>query len=187
MTSDGRSKETLSIRHGADITPTGGEPPAQAAAGMPVSRKIGPYRILETLGEGGMGVVYLAEQDKPRRVVALKVIRPGYASPQLLKRFEQESQVLGRLQHPGIAQIYEAGTHEVAPGATGRHGVVVPYFAMEFIRGRGLRVFMEEENLGTRQRLELVAKVCDAVHHAHQKGVIHRDLKPSNILVDESG
>ena len=187
MTSDEPSKETSAIRRGADTVSLGSGLPAQSASGMPVLREIGRYRILRVIGEGGMGTVYEAEQDKPRRVVALKVIRPGYASPQLLKRFEQESQVLGRLQHPGIAQIYEAGTHEVAPGADGKHGVIVPYFAMEFIRGRGLKVYMEAENLGTRQRLELVAKVCDAVHHAHQKGVIHRDLKPSNILVDESG
>jgi len=176
--SDFRKRETISNAPAPGRGPSRGDSPRNA---------IGPYKILETLGEGGMGVVYLAEQDKPRRVVALKVIKPGYASPQLLKRFEQESQVLGRLQHPGIAQIYQAGTYEIAPSSGRGHGVTVPYFAMEFIRGRGLKVFMEEENLGTRQRLELVAKVCDAVHHAHQKGVIHRDLKPSNILVDESG
>ena len=187
MTSDEPAKESFAIRRGADTVSLGSGLPAQSASGMPVLREIGRYRILRVIGEGGMGTVYEAEQDKPRRVVALKVIRPGYASPQLLKRFEQESQVLGRLQHPGIAQIYEAGTHEVAPSAAGSRGVIVPYFAMEYIRGRGLKVFMEEQNLGTRQRLELVAKVCDAVHHAHQKGVIHRDLKPGNILVDESG
>jgi tetratricopeptide (TPR) repeat protein/predicted Ser/Thr protein kinase len=176
--SDFRKRETVPNAPASGRGPSRGDSSPNA---------IGPYKILETLGEGGMGIVYLAEQDKPRRVVALKVIKPGYASPQMLRRFEQESQVLGRLQHPGIAQIYEAGTHEVAPGAAGSHGVIVPYFAMEFIRGRGLKEFMEEAKLGTRQRLELVAKICDAVHHAHQKGVIHRDLKPGNILVDESG
>ena len=115
--SDFRNRETLSNAAAPGRGTIRGDSPPNA---------IGPYKILETLGEGGMGIVYLAEQDKPRRVVALKVIKPGYASAQMLKRFDQESQVLGRLQHPGIAQIYEAGMHEVAPGAKGGKGVTVP-------------------------------------------------------------
>src|SRR5262249_30004587 len=141
---------------------------------------IGRYRVLRLVGEGGMGAVYEAEQDQPRRTVALKVIRPGLANPELLLRFGQESQALGRLQHPGIAQIYEAGSADTGFGPQ-------PYFAMEFIRGESLRRYAESKHLGVQQRLELMAKICDAVHHAHQRGLIHRDLKPGNILVDESG
>jgi len=127
-----------------------------------------------------MGIVYEAEQDQPRRIVALKVIRPGLANSDLLRRFEQEANALGRLQHAGIAQIYEAGTANTGSGPQ-------PYFAMELIRGSSLRRFAETHHLDTHQRLELVAKICDAVQHAHQRGIIHRDLKPSNILVDDTG
>ena len=141
---------------------------------------IGRYRILRLLGEGGMGVVYEAEQEHPRRIVALKVVKPGLASPETLWRFEQESKALGRLQHPGIAQIYEAGTAEAGFGPQ-------RFFAMEFIRGRSLRDYAEALRPNVRQRLDLMIKICDAVHHAHQRGVIHRDLKPGNILVDETG
>jgi eukaryotic-like serine/threonine-protein kinase len=142
--------------------------------------KIGRYKIIRLIGEGGMGAVYEAEQEQPRRTVALKVIKPGLASPELLRRFAQESQALGRLQHPGIAQIYDAGTADTGYGPQ-------PYFAMEFIRGKEFREYTETRRLNTRQRLDIVAKICDAVHHAHQRGLIHRDLKPSNILVDENG
>src|SRR5262245_16802309 len=141
---------------------------------------IGRYRILRLLGEGGMGVVYEAEQDHLRRTVALKIIKPGLASPELLRRFEQESQALGRLQHPGIARIYDAGTADTGLGPQ-------PYFAMEFIHGKNVKDYAEERHLNTRQRLEMVAKIADAVQHAHQRGLIHRDLKPANILVDETG
>jgi predicted Ser/Thr protein kinase len=135
------------------------------------------YRVVAVLGEGGMGTVYEAEQDNPRRTVALKVIRPGLASAPGLKRFAQEAQILGRLHHPGIAQVYEAS---VADG--GR-----PYFAMEFIAGLPLDQYADRHALDVRGRLELIAKVCDAVQYAHERGVIHRDLKPGNILVEESG
>ncbi|MBL8729026.1 MAG: serine/threonine protein kinase [Planctomycetes bacterium] len=143
--------------------------------------RIGTYRIVGLVGEGGMGAVYEAQQESPRRTVALKVIRPGHVTPQMLRRFEHECEVLGRLQHPGIAQIHEAGT--VLDG----HGRRLPFFAMEFIRGEELDLYARHHSLGTRERLELMARVCDAVSHAHQKGVIHRDLKPGNILVDETG
>jgi WD40 repeat protein/tRNA A-37 threonylcarbamoyl transferase component Bud32/type II secretory pathway pseudopilin PulG len=149
---------------------------ARLEAGM----MVGHYKITRLLGEGGMGAVYEAEQDQPRRTVALKVIKPGLASPLLLRRFEQESHALGRLQHVGIAQIYEAGTADTGFGPQ-------PYFAMEFIRGKTLLEYANERSLHFRERMEIMAKVADAVQHAHQRGLIHRDLKPGNILVDDAG
>jgi WD40 repeat protein/serine/threonine protein kinase len=144
----------------------------------PVSQEyIGPYRIVRKLGEGGMGTVYEAEQDDPRRTVALKVMRPGLDSSEHRKRFSQEAHILGRLHHVGIAQVYEAGATE-----DGRL-----YFAMEFIHGLPLIEHARRHAADARARLELAARVCDAVQHAHEQGVIHRDLKPANILVDESG
>jgi tRNA A-37 threonylcarbamoyl transferase component Bud32 len=151
---------------------------ANGSAALPSS--IGRFRIIRLLGEGGMGLVYEAEQDNPRRIVALKVIRAGYADKVMLRRFENETQALGRLQHPGIAQIYEAGTAETAFG-------LQPYFAMELVHGLSLREYCEAQKRNTRQRLELVARICDAVQHAHGRGLIHRDLKPANIVVDEEG
>lgn len=148
--------------------------------GPELGQRIGSYTLIEEIGQGGMGVVYLAEQEHPRRKVALKLIQPGRTSASLLRRFEHEAEVLGRLQHPGIAQIYEAGTADTGHGPQ-------PYFAMEFIEGRSLARYAEEQQLGTRARLELLARICDAVHHAHQKGIIHRDLKPGNILVTADG
>lgn len=142
--------------------------------------RVGSYRILEPIGAGGMGVVYRAEQQNPRRVIALKVIRAGITSPSMLRRFKDEAQLLGRLHHPGIAQIYEAGTADTDHGAQ-------PFIAMELIEGQSITGHARDRELGTRERLELMADVCDAVHHAHQKGVIHRDLKPANILVDRAG
>lgn len=141
---------------------------------------IGRYRIVRMIGEGGMGVVYEAEQDEPRRIVALKVIRLGLATPDRLRRFKQETEALGRLQHPGIAQIYESNTADTGSGRQ-------PYFAMELIRGSPLGRYVEAHQLNARQKLVLIGKICDAVHHAHQRGLIHRDLKPGNILVDETG
>lgn len=155
------------------------EPPTHPA-GPPVTalpQRIGHYRILHLLGEGGMGAVYEAEQDNPRRTVALKVIRPGFASPSMLKRFQHESQILGRLHHPGIAQVHEAGLADDGQ----------PFFVMEFIRGVPLDAYARHRAQTLPARLELLARVCDAVQHAHDQGVVHRDLKPANILVEESG
>ena len=151
---------------------------ASAAASLPDS--IGRYRILGLLGQGGMGTVYEAEQDHPRRVVALKIIPSGLVTPEILRRFEKESQALGRLQHPGIAQIYDAGAAVTGSGPQ-------PYFAMERIHGELLDDFAKSHALDVRAKLVLMIKICDAVQHAHQRGLIHRDLKPGNILVDESG
>jgi non-specific serine/threonine protein kinase/serine/threonine-protein kinase len=146
----------------------------------PLPKALGHYRIQRLLGEGSMGAVYEAEQEQPRRTVALKVIKPGLAGPDLLRRFELESEALGRLHHPGIAQIYEAGTADNGFGPQ-------PYFAMEFIRGEPLAAYAQSHRLDPRQRLEIMAKICESVHHAHQRGIIHRDLKPGNIIVEESG
>ncbi|MBX3373229.1 MAG: tetratricopeptide repeat protein [Phycisphaeraceae bacterium] len=176
-----RGAETLP---GRDAAPDRGLRGAEAPGGGAAPGQVARYRILRLLGEGGMGSVYLAEQESPRRRVALKVIRPGITTPSLLRRFDLEAEVLGRLQHPGIAQVYEAGTIDFGAGAQ-------PFFAMELVDGRSIADAARTDAMDTRARLELVARICDAVHHAHQKGVIHRDLKPGNILVaprtDESG
>ncbi len=179
----GRVEEMVRQQEMRTITPTGAEEAANGGRGRETAapergRKFGRYTILEILGEGGMGTVYLAEQDSPRRKVALKVIRAGLLSRANVKRFEAESAVLGRLHHPGIAQIYEAGTAVV-------DGVETPFLAMEYVRGVTLTEFADAQKLGVRERLSLMAMVCDAVQHAHTKGVIHRDLKPGNVLVEE--
>jgi eukaryotic-like serine/threonine-protein kinase len=140
---------------------------------------LGQYRINGLLGTGGMGAVYRAEQTQPRRTVALKVIRAGWATPALLRRFTHEAEALGRLRHPGIAQIFEAGS------AQGPEGRETPFFAMELVEGLPLNEHAAKRSLGLRERLALFALVCDAAHHAHQKGIVHRDLKPGNILVEE--
>jgi len=147
---------------------------------LPLPERIGGYRVVRVLGEGGMGTVYEAEQESPRRRVALKVVRPAMATPRVCRRFELEAEVLGRLEHPGIARIYEAGSAAMAWG-------VVPFLAMELVRGRPLDDHAREATLDLRARLALLARVCDAVDHAHRHGVVHRDLKPANVLVDEQG
>ncbi|TVQ54153.1 MAG: serine/threonine protein kinase [Phycisphaerales bacterium] len=145
-----------------------------------IPKTIGRYRILRELGQGGMGIVYEAEQDHPRRRVALKVMRSDFFSRQMAQRFALESHVLGQLHHPGIAQIYESGVEESA-------GQPRPYFVMEFIEGKSLAEYVRDNGVPIRDRLILMTQVADAVHHAHQKGVIHRDLKPDNILIDGEG
>ncbi|MHC4483206.1 MAG: protein kinase domain-containing protein, partial [Planctomycetota bacterium] len=135
---------------------------------------IGRYKLLELIGEGGMGLVYLAEQQEPvRRQVALKIIKPGMDSKQVIARFEAERQVLALLDHPNIARVFDAGTTEA-----GR-----PYFVMEYVKGMSITKYCDRHKLSVEKRLKLFLRVCEAVHHAHQKGIIHRDIKPSNILV----
>ena len=158
------------------------EPPTAPRTDPLIGSTIGRYHIKTAIGSGGMGTVYQAMQEQPRRVVALKLMKRGIASKSALRRFEYESQILARLRHPGIAQIYEAGTHEDESGES------VPFFAMEYIpAAMPITGYAEQKKLGTRERLDLFAQVCDAVQHGHGKGIIHRDLKPSNILVDSSG
>jgi serine/threonine protein kinase len=136
----------------------------------------GRYRILESLGEGGMGTVYLAEQREPiRRRVALKVVKLGMDTAAVLARFDNERQALALMDHPNVAQIFDAGTTP-----TGR-----PYFVMEYIEGAPITQYCDRKRMITRDRLVLFLAVCRAVHHAHRKGVIHRDIKPSNVLVME--
>ncbi|HEY6564229.1 MAG TPA: serine/threonine-protein kinase, partial [Pirellulaceae bacterium] len=136
--------------------------------------------MLRVLGQGGMGLVYLAEQDAPKRTVALKVLAPELATPQMLARFALEADALARLQHPHIAQIFASGMTDSSRGRQ-------PFLAMEYVEGESLLEHAAARNLKDEARLELMTQLCDAVHHAHQKGVIHRDLKPANILVTPEG
>ena len=139
-----------------------------------LSDRIGPYRILEKLGEGGMGEVYRAEQEEPiRRKVALKLIKAGMDTKQVVARFESERQALALMSHPNIARVFEAGATE-----QGR-----PYFVMEYVQGVPITEYCDKHRLTTNERLELFMQVCAGVQHAHQKGIIHRDIKPSNVLV----
>jgi serine/threonine protein kinase/WD40 repeat protein len=135
---------------------------------------IGPYKLLEEIGEGGFGVVYMADQNAPvRRRVALKIIKPGMDSKEVLARFKAELQALALMDHPNIARVLDAGATDA-----GR-----PYFVMELVRGVPITQYCDQNNLDVRERLDLFVQVCHAVQHAHQKGIIHRDLKPSNVLV----
>ena len=144
-------------------------------------RRIASYTVRRIIGSGGMGTVYEATQDSPRRRVAIKVLKAGLSSRTAMRRFQYESQILGRLRHQGIAQIYEAGTWESERGD-------VPWFAMEYIpNAKYLTDYAREHRLSLFEKLTLFTDICRAVHHGHQKGIIHRDLKPGNILVDSAG
>lgn len=139
-----------------------------------VGLKIGPYKVLQKIGQGGCGIVYMAEQEKPvRRRVALKIIKLGMDTSSVIARFESERQALAMMDHPNIARVLDAGQTD-----TGR-----PYFVMELIHGVGLLEYCDKNHLAPRQRLELFVQICHAIQHAHQKGIVHRDIKPSNILV----
>src|SRR6516165_5311853 len=135
---------------------------------------IGPYKLMEQIGEGGFGLVFIAEQQHPiRRKVALKIIKPGMDTRDIIARFEAERQALALMDHANVARVFDAGTT-----SSGR-----PYFVMELVRGFPIVDYCDAHQLTTRDRLELFLSVCQAVQHAHSKGIIHRDLKPSNILV----
>ena len=137
-------------------------------------RRSALYRVISLLGEGGMGNVYLAEQHEPiERLVALKVIKPGMDSKSVMARFQAEQQALARMDHPGIAHVFEAGTTEL-----GR-----PYFAMEYVPGSPITTYADEARLTPRERIGLFVEVCSAIQYAHQKGIIHRDIKPTNVIV----
>jgi eukaryotic-like serine/threonine-protein kinase len=140
------------------------------------SRVIGPYHLLERIGEGGMGEVWLAEQKQPvRRRVALKLIKAGMNTREIVSRFESERQALALMDHPGIAKVFDAGSTPQG----------MPFFVMEFVAGVPITDYCDKHRLTTQDRLELFIQVCDSVQHAHQKAIIHRDLKPSNILVTQ--
>src|SRR5262249_30891982 len=166
--------------HQARGTIHGGAAPALPATidELPVTEHpgtvIGPYKLLEQIGEGGFGIVFVAEQTRPvKRQVALKILKPGMDTRQVVARFEAERQALALMHHPNIARVYDGGTT-----ASGR-----PYFVMELVRGTPITVYCDEHQLTLPERLELFVTVCQAVQHAHQKGIIHRDIKPSNVLV----
>ncbi len=146
----------------------------------PLPESIGQYRIVGKIGAGSMGTVYEAVQSVPRRTVAIKVLRPGASTEPMLRRFEFEAHILGRLNHRFIARVFDAGVTDSGRGPQ-------PFFAMELVKGSPLTQYAKQQRLSARKRLELLANVCDAVHYAHTQGVIHRDLKPDNILVDEHG
>jgi WD40 repeat protein/serine/threonine protein kinase/DNA/RNA endonuclease YhcR with UshA esterase domain len=145
-----------------------------SAVSEQVGVKIGPYRLMEQIGEGGFGLVFVAEQKEPvRRKVALKVIKPGMDTREVMARFAAERQALALMDHPNIAKVLDAGATE-----SGR-----PYFVLELVRGIPINEYCDKNHLGLRERLELFLNVCHAIQHAHQKGIIHRDIKPSNVLV----
>jgi len=154
--------------------PTTGENAAAAGRSEGPGSRIGPYKLLQLIGEGGFGVVYMAEQEEPiRRRVALKIIKLGMDTKQVIARFESERQALAMMDHPNIARVLDAGATE-----SGR-----PYFVMELVKGVTITEYSDANRLSTRERLDLFVQVCHAVHHAHEKGIIHRDIKPSNVMV----
>ena len=174
----------------SDNTPSPDETTEEAISPAPlagslsdplIGTKIGSCTLKRLIGSGGMGTVYEAVQEQPRRRVALKMMKRGITSRSATRRFEFESQTLARLKHQGVAQVYEAGTHDDGSGG-------VPYFVMEYVpNAKTITEYVNERKLGTKDRLTLFSKVCDAVQHGHLKGIVHRDLKPANILVDSSG
>jgi len=164
---EGATSDDVSPGHWIDPADT---PPPSEGPGT----RIGPYKLLQQIGEGGMGIVYMAEQQEPvRRKVALKIIKPGMDSAQVIARFDAERQALALMDHQNIARVLDAGTT-----ASGR-----PYFVMELVKGVPITKFCDDNHLTPRERLELFVPVCQAIQHAHQKGIIHRDIKPSNVLV----
>jgi serine/threonine protein kinase len=151
---------------------------SRTAAEALLGRQIGEFTLQAVIGEGGMGVVYRAEQRQPQRVVALKLVRPGFTNPNMLRRLEIEAEVLGRLRHPGIASVYAAGTADVGCGQQ-------PFVAMEFVEGWPLREWLAAAKPDMSTKVRVMIAIAEAVQHAHQNGIIHRDLKPENLLVEE--
>jgi len=146
-----------------------------------IGTTVGDILVEAVVGEGGMGRVYRGRQERPRRTVAVKIMKPGLLSPDATRRFEREAEVLGSLRHPGIATVHTAGVHHVA-------GIRLPYIVMEFIPdARTVTAHADAVKLGVRERLQLFLDICEAVAHGHERGVVHRDLKPSNIVVDAEG
>ena len=139
---------------------------------------LGQFLVLHAIGSGGMGVVYAAQQDRPRRTVAIKVLRRGFRHPEIVKRFEREAEVLGRLQHQGIAQVFAFHPGDRQAPA---------HLVMELISGPPITEYVQARGSTVAECVELMARVCEAIHHAHERGVIHRDLKPANVLVTEDG
>src|SRR5262249_12816068 len=162
----GEPRATSDVSHPG---PSDGSEPAEGPGTV-----IGPYKLIEPIGEGGMGIVWMAQQQEPvKRLVALKLIKAGMDSRQVIARFEAERQALALMEHANIARVLDAGT-----SSAGR-----PYFVMDLVKGVPITRYCDEQHLTPRQRLELFVPVCHAIQHAHQKGIIHRDLKPSNVLV----
>lgn len=155
-------------------------PPPEQVEQAPLPRHLAGYRIMGRLGAGAMGVVYHATGGEPEQEVALKLLRPGMADAEAIARFTREAQLLGKLDHPGIARVFSAGATDEGAGPQ-------PWLAMELVRGSDLLEYAESQELEQSARVELMASVCDAVEHAHQRGVVHRDLKPGNVSVDEAG
>src|SRR5438552_8340090 len=150
------------------------DPTVDPAPANEVGTLIGPYKLLQQIGEGGMGTVFMAEQQRPvRRMVAIKIIKPGLDTRQAIPPFEAQRQALAMMDHPNIAKVFDAGATDA-----GRS-----YFVMELVRGIPITDYCDQHQLTPRQRLELFVQVCQAVQHAHQKGIIHRDLKPTNVLI----
>jgi eukaryotic-like serine/threonine-protein kinase len=198
--------EALLDAHGRAVSFLESPPPGiDATIDRPIAEApgtvIGPYKLLQQIGEGGMGVVFMAEQTEPiQRTVALKIIKPGMDSRQVIARFDAERQAVAMMDHPNIARVLDAGTTDsppLPPGEGRGEGALTsdlrsltsaagrPYFVMDLVKGVPITEYCDQQHLAVRQRLELFSAVCQAVQHAHQKGIIHRDIKPTNVLVAE--
>ncbi|MCE2652865.1 MAG: serine/threonine protein kinase [Planctomycetaceae bacterium] len=181
--SDNQPTASFETRDGAGHVPppahpAAQRPPAPYSPGQRPGDSIGPYKLLEVLGEGGFGTVWLAERREPMvQRVALKIIKPGMDSRSVIARFEQERQALAVMDHPNVARVLDGGVTPMGG----------PYFVMEHVKGEPITAFADRHRLTIKQRLELFIPVCEAVQHAHMKGIIHRDIKPSNILVAPGG
>src|ERR1700712_666713 len=162
------------LQFSADVFASAGSDQVNQPGEEPIGTRIGRYKLLEKIGEGGCGVVYMAEQEEPgRRRVALKIIKLGMETKSVIARFEAERQALAMMDHPNIARVFDAGATDRGP----------PYFVMELVRGVKITEYCDKNQLDTRQRLDLFIQSCHAIQHAHQKGIIHGDIKPSNIMV----